>query len=357
MFQVSTKSDRMNIVVCTHNDADHANGILGFLEAGLGCDEVWLPGRWLDALPHILKPLVEVFDELEKNIIQLDRHQNTGRFDPDSSLLEKYGLHETRPLNEMDKSDEGIALGSDGWPSSLTDALEQSASWWLRPAYPNPSIYFHKSYWRLNKAEMELLWAAIDAANLIREISAAAFHRSIPVRWFEFDPMSPSGGNAFLEPLNAKAVARVNPLVNTLLYHLYLTISNKESLVFWSPPTDCAPGVLFNADSDLANVTLPSALLAGSLATSPHHGSESNANAYVQVAKAAGSSSSSILWVRSDCRSKSRPGKSYLGLPQPNKFCTMCRLSTGNYTIKSTVSLSSSAAGSWQRSSAVCTCK
>ncbi len=60
----------MNVLVCTHNDADHANGILGLLEAGLKCGEVWLPGRWLSALPDLLRPFVEVFVELADNVAE-----------------------------------------------------------------------------------------------------------------------------------------------------------------------------------------------------------------------------------------------------------------------------------------------
>src|SRR6266511_1241687 len=58
-FQTATRADGASVVVCTHNDADHANGILGFLEAGFRCGEVWLPGHWLGALPSVLKPFVE----------------------------------------------------------------------------------------------------------------------------------------------------------------------------------------------------------------------------------------------------------------------------------------------------------
>jgi hypothetical protein len=41
---------------------------------------------------------------------------------------------------------------------------------------------------------MQLLWSAIDAANRIRAIAIEAFHRGIPVRWFEFDSANPKGG-------------------------------------------------------------------------------------------------------------------------------------------------------------------
>jgi beta-lactamase superfamily II metal-dependent hydrolase len=39
-FQRVTERDRVDVLVCTHNDADHANGIIGFLQSGLGCTEV-----------------------------------------------------------------------------------------------------------------------------------------------------------------------------------------------------------------------------------------------------------------------------------------------------------------------------
>jgi beta-lactamase superfamily II metal-dependent hydrolase len=43
-FQTATRSNGASVVACTHNDADHATGILGFLEAGFSCGEVNRPG-------------------------------------------------------------------------------------------------------------------------------------------------------------------------------------------------------------------------------------------------------------------------------------------------------------------------
>jgi beta-lactamase superfamily II metal-dependent hydrolase len=45
LFERVTGQREVDVVLCTHNDADHANGVLGFLRSGLGCREVWLPGR------------------------------------------------------------------------------------------------------------------------------------------------------------------------------------------------------------------------------------------------------------------------------------------------------------------------
>lgn len=56
LFERTVKKTRADIVVCTHNDADHANGIINFLESGYGCEEVWLPGRWADCIEGLMQP-------------------------------------------------------------------------------------------------------------------------------------------------------------------------------------------------------------------------------------------------------------------------------------------------------------
>jgi beta-lactamase superfamily II metal-dependent hydrolase len=80
----------VDIVVCTHNDADHANGILGFLEAGLRCKEVWLPGRWLSTLPDVLKPFAGVFDELVNDVVQWEAALDRKEWPAGLSPLEVY---------------------------------------------------------------------------------------------------------------------------------------------------------------------------------------------------------------------------------------------------------------------------
>ncbi len=133
----------------------------------------------------------------------------------------------------------------------------------------------------------------------------------------------PSGGVANLQLANARQVATVRPLVGSLLAFLALTVSNEQSLVLWSPPTNHDPGVLFTADSALSGIRLPYQLT-GAIVTAPHHGSEANANAYAVVDAAAGRNSSSLTWVRSDGGYRSRPGATYLRLPS-RRFCTLCR--------------------------------
>lgn len=361
LFQVATKTDGVNVVLCTHNDADHANGILGFLEAGLRCEEVWLPGRWLGALPDVLRPFVEVFRELVDNIEETGIPSNMETAQPSPSLIEAYAERKGDRLTDGPATGEGPPIAENGWPESYVQMLEQAEPWdfpthWLGPWDPEDWPFWPcRHYRRLGPAGVQLLWSAIDAAARIRAIATEAFHRGIPVRWFEFDTATPSGGVPALQPMNAREVARVRPRVGPLLAWLALTESNKESLVFWSPPTEHHPGVLFAADSDLAGVGLPSQL-DGAIVTAPHHGSEANANAYRAVA-AASNDSPSITWVRSDGRYRSRPGSTYLGLAS-RRLCTICRRPGGSSTTKQTVRLYSRG-GAWTRhqASRVCSCQ
>jgi hypothetical protein len=311
LFQRCTGAKGVDVLVCTHNDADHANGVIGYLESDLGCGEVWLPGRWAAALPHVLEPFHEVLETIAWEVLdQLPHIEGEGA---EGTPLERLAPPVPLPPAEND----GAEVGQDGWPEPLWGALERAADdesgshcltcGWL-PYWP----YFRERH------RDGLLASAISAAKRIRRIAIAAFRRGIPVRWFEHQPGNPGGGCAHLQPLNARRLARLHPDPRALLHLLHLTVANRESLVFWSPGDLNAPGVLFTADSDLARVCIPSA--PGAIVTAPHHGSESNAPAYAAVA---GVGASSVLWVRSDGRFGSRPCSAYLA--QSTRLCTICR--------------------------------
>ncbi len=361
MFQSATHADGVNILVCTHNDADHARGILGFLEAGLRCDEVWLPGRWLATLPDVLKPFVEVFLELAGELSESADLPEPEALSSGLSPIEAYSERLAEVKDRNSRVDE-VLIADDGWPEPYIRPLELAEPWGpfpsgsFLPLYPLPFLPHFFPEIDFGPAETHLLWSAIDAANQIRAIAIEAFHRGIPVRWFEFDSHSASGGLPALQPVNARAIARVRPRVGRLLDYLALTVSNKESLAFWSPPTDQHQGVLFTADSDLAGVALPDRLR-GALATAPHHGSDANANAYESVQSAAGEDFSTITWVRSDGRYRNRPGSAYLGLSS-RRLCTLCRLGPGGSTPKQGVHLFSRGAV-WTRhpKSRICSCR
>lgn len=319
-----------DIVICTHNDADHVNGIMGFLEGGLECGEVWLPGRWLATLPNVLRPFANVFSTLRDDI---------EREHPDIVDISEYGdiLHKRRS-DFSQTNDDSLENGKDGWPQSCLDALEAAATWEEELWGIDRLLDWHVSQqlWLSGKG-IKLLWSAIGAANRIRTIALLAFHRGIPVRWFEYDIQTPMGGiRNVLEPINAREIAVIRPIVGSLFSSLSLTTANKESLVFWSPPTEQHPGVLFTADSDLSGAKLPPSL-ANAIVTAPHHGSENNANAYMEIKNCAATDYSTIIWVRSDGRYRTRPGNTYRGLA--HRLCTLCRPQSGAPSQKQAVCL------------------
>ncbi|MCC6656961.1 MAG: hypothetical protein IT512_02120 [Rhodocyclaceae bacterium] len=358
LFQTITKADGADIVVCTHNDADHANGILGFLEAGFRCGELWLPGRWLEILPDLQKPAGEMLEVLAKQIAEINP-SCSGAGQADFASLESIAEKISASSENCTDSDDDVSIDENGWHETLARVMEQADPWdaprWV-PMWPPEDwvLILLRRQGRLDANGVRLLWSAIDAASRIREIALIAYHQGIPIRWFQFDPNNPSGGNAALQPVNSKQIARVRPNRQPLLQTLALTVSNKESLVFWSPPTAQHAGVLFTADSDLAGVTLPSPLVRA-IATAPHHGSDANNNAYAVLASSASQDFPSITWVRSDGRCQSRPGNGYSKLTS-RRYCTLCR-KAAIYQQKQAVRLYSRH-GKWVRHPATrrCTC-
>lgn len=346
LFHRSTGRLGASIVACTHNDLDHANGIRGFLESGLKCDEIWLPGRWLGLLSEVLKPLEDVTHRLvgETTEVQLSEG-DAGSDDPLELLTRRMAERECDTTATHDDEREGSEHSPELTIAGLETAQQWDASLWpLYGHYFDLATCLRTFHWPPGSLRHQLLVSAIDAADRIRSIAFEACHRGIPIRWFEYEPANPSGGNSLLVPLNGREIRRVPPVPKNLLTALALSTSNKESLVFWSPAQSQGPGVLFSADSDFAGVCL-NRLTSNALVTAPHHGSDSNAVAYITISSALGPHANTLTWVRSDRGCNSRPGKSFLSLG-PSRFCTICRTGVGTYTAKQQVRLSAKG-GRW----------
>ena len=71
-FRRVTKRNALDILVCTHNDADHALGVLGVLQSGFACKEVWLPGSWTDRLEDLLLNQSDFFRQLIDGVGKTD---------------------------------------------------------------------------------------------------------------------------------------------------------------------------------------------------------------------------------------------------------------------------------------------
>jgi glyoxylase-like metal-dependent hydrolase (beta-lactamase superfamily II) len=141
MFQAVTRADGVDVAICTHNDADHAMGSLGFLTAGLKCEELWLPGRWLSVVPYVLKPFVEIFAELVENVAEVEALSNTEQRRADiPSVIEEYADRFGEELGGVQTAEDATPLAEGGWPRLHVQMLEQAKPWedtsWTWPYLP-----------------------------------------------------------------------------------------------------------------------------------------------------------------------------------------------------------------------------
>ncbi len=95
---------------------------------------------------------------------------------------------------------------------------------------------------------------ALDAANRIRKIVAAAKKRRMPIKWFDINKLPSTPPTSPLGVVNAEEVSTVRRTKLHLREVINLTIINKDSLVLYSPTDVQAAGVLFCADSGFATI-------------------------------------------------------------------------------------------------------
>lgn len=302
-FSRATQRSQVDVLVCTHNDQDHANGVLEFLDAGYGVGECWLPATWMEALRHILPGYTE------ETLFNL--------------LLEPEGGD--RPLPERVERGEDL-IDARGLDAMLDDEAEQD------PAFDDGLLNVCSGVavlWRHGGlAVMQPRSSDIFAhATRIRRIALAAARRQIPIKWFDpsTPPTDPLGGP--LGVVNAKQVTAIRRTVLSPRDVIRLTQVNRDSLVLYSPVDEVAPGVLFSADSGFAfRVPLPASR--GMIVTAPHHGAADpeNVAAYDRLKREHAALSETWTWVRSDRGTRvghSRPCDQYRD--QTKRFCTRCR--------------------------------
>jgi hypothetical protein len=339
-LQAATSCSSLDVLVCTHNDADHANGVLGVLESGIQCREVWLPARWTERLEDLLEKPNDFSHELYKNWRESrDKHSEAGSLD---ELGDKLSLEDRRDRSET--REQNTAQSSDPFFGSLEKATGYGCAFSLE----EDVLEFGPYPWIPSGSRgAKLLFDALEAASRIRAIALAAFHAGATIKWFEFGDTNGSPTNSVLSPLNCREILRTRRVPRNALEFLALSKANRESLVFAVHSTDDLPGVVFSADSDFGfSLNLP---VGDYLVTAPHHGSESNANAYTQL----GSVLKRSVIVRSDGCSRSRPGSSFLSMPTNRRFCTLCR---GSGTPKQTLEFYGTSSG-WTPAANVRACR
>ena len=218
----------VDILACTHNDSDHANGVIGFLESACTCKEVWLPDKWANLLPVVLMPLPDFTERVITEISALEPAKA-------ERIVEflKRGDSDLE-LDHMPDGDE-VATREDGWPIPALDTLDEALPWGIQSIqsadeHHGFGIEFYRWwYHRLDRTDAVIFATAVEVAARIRRIALVAYQRGITVRWFKFAPTSPSGGLPWLKPVNSSEVARVRfvKATDSVLPPVLLSISNK----------------------------------------------------------------------------------------------------------------------------------
>ena len=211
LFRTHVNPGGVDVVVCTHNDADHANGIIGFLEAGFTCREIWLPGHWLGVAKDVLRQSSMVIQDVVRGAIEYWNDIGKEQRQAPRSL-EEVGI--VLSQRELSKIESKPAEGNDSahWPEPLVEAFQDSEAsgelqdwepWWQRYIpVPCGLISNPPRFW-------QIVTEAIEAAERIRHIARLAFDNGIPVRWFEYSPSESSGGiPSFLRPVGASLPSR-----------------------------------------------------------------------------------------------------------------------------------------------------
>lgn len=308
-FGKITCTDSLDVIVCTHADSDHINGLLGFFEAELTSSEIWLPGTWTSRLVDLLER-PEMF--ISETLNRIRDIRQTECVSLEEFAESEYFSNQMRYFENMEDRERSV--------DSISDAIENASDFRLISTIANEWQYV-RSY-PSHSTNLKLFLDAIDTAEKIRELAILAYHSGAKIRWFEFDShQNPTGGESYLKPVNSREVLQISRPVDALSY-LTLSVSNKQSLVFYSPSSNGSSDVLFSADSDFSFMPSLPNISGYSIITTPHHGSDHNKNAYSVLENKKLITKNSIF-VRSDGRFKTRPGTEYKKL-DTQKACTLC---------------------------------
>lgn len=356
----------IDIVLCTHADKDHAGGLPGLLQDRSFCfGQVWLPGRWVDVLPELIRDpkgfmsgLVQELDrlsdqysdrdydeveeedfaEIMSDLVRQERSRATGvpterprpAGDPPGDI----------PRDQIDRGDEDVdlratePLDDPSWFAELREhergrEYDETAQKAFKSARQSIRYRVNRPKRPLGAALATYWLSLVETAKAIRGIAKAAIDRDLRIRWFDFIAYSKTGVAAggipgFLVPINAVEQAPA-PLV--LSYLARLSPTNEASLAFFAPTTARSRGVLFCGDSPLGdgpeyrnsfldNRPKPWGRI---VATAPHHGSENNRIAYKHIYRWA--------YVSALLRAggtKKHPGPTFKRLRCSLKLCAKC---------------------------------
>lgn len=355
----------LDVVVCTHGDGDHAGGLVELLKLWPGTiGQLWLPGRWVDVVPELLRDpkgfvdgLIKELDNIDiKGLTDIVRDETAGDIDTimddrvvserdaarDSSgervstdsVSSEHGRESTPDIEDEEPADLGGTepIDEPDWFADLRHAAGEFRSTLIASqAFKSARqrIRSRKTKGQIGGAVAAFWLGLIETCEAIRGIAEAAIGRNLRVRWFDFDAFShsrrPMGGVPnFLEPMNA--VEQAPPALD-VSYLARLSPINRECLVFLARPSHRRLGILFCGDSPLGDgQKLSQSFLRADLqprwpivATAPHHGAETNRAAYGHM-----NTWANVIVLLRAGGDRDQPGPTFKSLSMPFKVCATC---------------------------------
>lgn len=298
--------ERIDVLVCTHNDSDHSKGVPGVLDA-VPVGEVWLPVEFLETLEASRRLGVE------ETVIRL-RQMLSERGEPAQETArstEIWGDSDS-PVESVEATPviRSVASHAEETRDRIVDEFGVGV---LRRSYGGAAAREPDSH--LLRSTADVMAAFVNIA----EIAVAAHRNKVPVVWLrhlDHGIARPPYSRKGLCAINATQIASTRAV--PLLTRLWLTPQNQRALVIRAE-VDGRNDVLFCSDSPL---DYPGKQLTGiGLFTAPHHGSPSNDRAYQWLP------TSTALVVRSDHkvdRGDPTPTKEYAP-GCTGRACTICR--------------------------------
>ncbi|MBC2457021.1 MBL fold metallo-hydrolase [Clostridium beijerinckii] len=306
----------INLIICTHYDSDHINGIIGLLEDGYKFDEIWLP-------------------EIIGSVAAIIGSEDVGK------VLEGINNISEEEFKKLEKSDEGISMEFKDDFSKIEECkFDEKLSYnsdlclcksghYTRYIYKNRLLKCR--HCNNKKCDRYVEYTIFDTIaktfRLMSLITPKVIHKS-KIIWLKntFSLVNNEISKDFdIVALNSEK-SRIRPysLPSILRRIYYLSESNKESLVFKFEYNDY-PNILFCADSNLQFSPAKESikLKNNSIVTAPHHGSKGNQAAYNRITDGSSSGDESLIFVRSDRENPlARPCDRYRKLTR--KYCTRC---------------------------------
>jgi hypothetical protein len=350
----STGITQLDLIVCTHADADHAEGLINLLRSDieLTCQEIWIPAKWQRYIDKIKANrvgfIIKLIQELkcnsqDKSLVEMvESAEKTYELKPEEKLFEndeaiKCNFSSITYCREMKDRNGYETTNPSQYETYLLSKLEPSE---VIKHYRNRILELHgkelilhlHGIGELTDSQFDDFREALEKYGKLEALLDEVNKKNIKISWFELveDPMTNEDFDVYDE----------QGLLTPLCHHKLTTYThkrssepilemlpkydpNKISLVLASKETEKNPLIIFSSDSDFEKVEyIPSA--ENMLITVPHHGSKSNIEALEKCIEV--SNDKNPLWIRGDSH-RIIMSELFISKVQSSGicYCTLCR--------------------------------